>query len=567
MPGIADVQPKAIEQIGYSPDLPPVIQPISWDRAQAPEFSAALQAWNQARASGSQAQVARQQAAEFTSPEQIAARQAQTSFAGASASQQEANLSGADAEAAFSRYNPNPPLGKDGKVDHVAKREMGMNYLRAEWMGTYAQAGLTPSHTIPTVNKNGQTVNVYKNAFGENVYDEAIQSKYQKMWGKATEIKMSAGKTDSWATPGDLSVADENSPPASSSVIPDNTPPSYVSGTISPEGAPVSTDVAPGSITPAMVMPTSNQPVVVAHNDPIFSRIAAMSQAGKPVVLGQPGNPFAMQANLDAFRAGQASAGAAPVVLPNEVQNQPDVQALPMTPGVQPAAPKPTIITTSDSRIAVTPIVQPAAPSVLSMTPTPLGMGIPSGFSPGYSPQEQTAALRASELYKNWAEKSGAMGRFRAAAASYTGQSGEITTQKDIALANSALQLQMPGGGGSGGRGNPDMQVHSLEAAQPLLEQFYGLKAKILKTKLFEEGTRKRLIELGHQSVAALEDPARGAVQMVAKNLRDANVDPNGHLYPYELGLLNGGGAPGATGAKQVKTVTLPGRGKIDVEY
>jgi hypothetical protein len=548
MPGIADVQPKSIGSIGSLPDDAPVIQPVAWNQAQAPDFSAALTAWNQARQSGSQRQVEAQKAAEFASPEQVAARAAQTSAAGATAARGEANLSSSEALAAYSRYNASPPLGKDGKVDLHAQAEMGMNYLRAEWMGEYAKAGLTPSHTVPTRVGN-QIVNVYQNQFLENPFDEKVKAKYQKIWNDSALIKMSPGKQDSWTTPGDHAVADEESPPESSSVVvPFHSPEamSDVSGRIAPVVAPVSTDIAPSAITPTMVVPNSNQPVLPSDvvsqaTAPFFAKYGT-SGAPKPQI-------FDLR-DLDNYRAGQASAGASPVVLPNTPGAQPDVQALPFAPGAQPAAPKPTIITTPDSHIAVTPIVNQASPpAALPQVNTPLGMGIPAGWPPGYSSKEIVAATRTSPMYKNWEPLAAPIGQFNSAIAAYnTLPKGKATVGIDKELATALIRMQNPAGNS---RGLPEYHLDKLEDAAPILEKIPAFAKLALRTEAYTKDTRDRLIAAGKRIKESVEAPARSQMELTVRQLSASGVDPRSELSDYELGLLGGGTGGGTVGERR----------------
>jgi hypothetical protein len=237
------------------------------------------------------------------------------------------------------------------------------------------------------------------------------------------------------------------------------------------------------------------------------------------------------------------------------------MQAHVTAPQVQPVS-----VSTPTHDITIAPKVAPPAPAALPVinlpqqaAPSDSG-GLTTGYAPGFAPQETVKTLRDSELYKNWAEKSGVMGRFRLAANSYTGAAGEITTQKDIALANAALQLQAPGGGGSGERGAPELRVASLEEAQPLLEQLYGIKAKVLKTHRFEEGTRNRLIELGNQAIASLEGPAKSVVQTAAGQLQQVGAKPENFLSSYELGLIQPGtaGTSGPAASPRGRLIVLP---------
>jgi hypothetical protein len=526
MAGIADVQPKSIGQVNITPVSPAVLpgpagSGVSETLPQA--FEAYSNMFNrikdkplidiQRQNAMQQAQIAQQNA-----PAVGQAQQAAAQLATAQAEQQKSTLNTGDLIKKHYQYYGATIPGADGKPDYDAMAHSGLAASQAEARLAYAQAGLQRQPPV-TYFENGVQHTRFLNALGDDITPNPDGSpsktlqRYQQM------------RTDAFEQ--------LHSPPD----YPSNLPASFA-----PKPDTEAGDAAP----PQFHAPDSAAPVIPA-----------------PVVmpLTPPASPGEARAAL--VNAGALSGNAAAQISDADVTPAWESYAahVAQLPVVQPAAAQPVTVSTPSHTVTVAPrtAAPAAAPSVSSISPDG---SLVTGYAPGFSPPEIVKSLRESEIYKNWAEKSAVMGRFRAAAGSYTGAPGEITTQKDIALANAALQLQAPGGGGSGGRGAPELRVNSLEEAQPLLEQAYGIKAKILKTRKFEEGTRNRLIELGKQSIQALEDPARGAVQTAAAQLQRSQAFPEQHLFPYELGLLKGGPAAPSAGAASYgpPVKTLDGR-------
>lgn len=549
MPGIEEPMVTPINSLGQP--LSPVIEP-----AATPAFAVqAMQAINanreaafQATQESSPVAIAKQraelqQAREFTSPASVQARQAQVSLARAAANKQQADLNGAEAEAAYNRYNANPLLGKDGQVDHIATREAGMNYLRAEWRLQYAQKRLTPLAPVPT-NVNGQSVNVYKNAFGENPFDPDVQKDALASQHESMSVLFGQPKTTSWATPGDLVQPNKNNAPASSSYIPNFSPAPDLSpgGKITP-GAPVSSvEVAPESIHPTMVQPPTNQPVLPPKAAAV---ITPLPRSGGP-------SAFDPQAAVNAWRA-QSGATVAPMVIPSPVGppgDQGESALIPYSPG------EPTHTTTVSTDAAGKPViqvkpsavpVQPAA-NALPMLQTPLGAGVSTGlYAPGYSPPEQVKELKSSPIYAEWAHQIPPIGSFRSAVRGYqTLPKGTATTGNDLELANALIRMQNPAGNT---KGASEYKVDRLEDAAPWLEKLPEAAHLLLRTEAYGLKTRQRLIAAGNRLAESYEGPARAAVSQTARQLAALpGINPNTYIGA-EMGLLglsqNGAPTPG----------------------
>jgi len=556
MAGIADVQPKSIGQVSL-PVMAPVVQPGPAGSGVSETLPQAFEAYSnmfntiknkplidlQRQNNMQQAQITQQNA-----PAIGQAVQAGANLSTASSLQQQANLNGADAEQAFFRYNANPMLGRDGQPDHVAIRQAGMNYLRAERMFTYAQQGLTPQAPID-IPQNGQMVKVYQNAFRENVFDPDVQDKYQEIRHEASKILMGPPVVDT-TTPGKLSVADKNNPPASTD-IPKYAPPADTSGIVAPDAPVTSVPIAPDAITPLTVTPASNQPVLPPEVAPAMARVAQLTGSQQSNTLFDP------NAAVAAYRAQTGGPPvAAPVVLPNSLPGQPESAAVPFTPG----RPATTTISTDNTGKPVISIDH-GNPS-LPLVQTPAGVGIRSGPLPGFEPQNIVKTARETKQMQGWSNVGDVIKEFKSLAASNpetTKGPNAVTTQNDISLANTLIRLQNPTGTG---RGFSDFHVTNLEKDAPIFEQLTHIKNLALKNEAFTPETRARLITEGNRLVESVEGPARDQVRLATGQLQRGGYDPAQYLDGGELGLLQTGGGASASGGAALgpRIQTLDGR-------
>lgn len=559
MPGIEDVQPKQISSLGqpFVTDQTAAVTPASVlplmqaEEAQRQAAYGETQQIANAPVVEAQRKVALQQASELLAPEAVQARQTQTALAQAQGQQQLGTITGADLEAKHYHYFGTTMYGADGKPDHEAMKHSGLMAQQAESKLAYAQA-MMKRNPFP-YKENGMAKVRFYNDLGDDVTPNAdgtpskVVVAAQKMRDEAFSMLHSPPQSPR-DTPGMYARSPVTDGDGETDPNPEPWHPTEdVSGRIAPVVAPISRNVP--VVTTGMVTPSTNQPVVVAGAvDPIMARIRAMS-AGKPVIaLGKPGNPFDPAASVAAFRGGIAP-NQVPAVLPNEISSQPVITAAPAD------IPQHTTTVTTDNTGKPVVTVQAATPPPPAPLPV-VSPGIVTGYEEGFAPKDVVNTLRTSELYKNWAEKSGVMGRFNSLVADYAKKRPDhVTTQDDIALANAVLQLQMPGGGGSGGRGSPEYRVTSLEESQPVKELLAGIGGKIMRTHKFEEGTRKRLIEKGKEAIASLEGPVRGAIQSTAARLAQVQANPNDHLFPYEMNLL--GGAQGSAAPQETRRVQL----------
>lgn len=586
MAGIQDVQPKAIQQVNL-PVIAPAVMPgpagsgVSESLPQA--FDAYTHMFNQFKDKPliqAQRENAMQQAqlTQQNAPGLAAAQAAQNAYIAAKSKQDQATMTTKDLEQAYINFHGHAILSKDGSVNHVATSQAGAQLNNLQSYATYLRDSLTPNPPIKYWD-NGVEHSVFRGKYNADLTpnpDGSMGKEEMELRGHLNDV-IHAIYTDSSGppnTPGSMAQKpgpDDPAPVVDPAGFPDGSSPRFdrygnrinQPAATAPAPLPVvdptsSQAISPGiPLTPADVVSSVPLPATPPSVTPVVPQDLVQ---GVRSSLGLPANTytpapaaFSPSAAQDAYAAWNAQQ-AANVPQPTEPVAQP----------TQPASVTVEPHPSGGSKITVQPAtVDPSAPPPPPPPPPTGNRSMITGYAPGFSPPEIVKSLRESRLYQNWAEKSGPVGRFKAAASSYTGAPGEITTQKDLALANAALQLQSSGEGGSG-RGNPEMRVKSLEEAQPLLEQAYGFKAKILKTRLFEDGTRNRLIALGRQSVQALEDPARGAVQTASDQLQRSQALPEQHLYPYELGLLKGGGATaapgGGSGAFGPTVKTLDGR-------
>jgi len=106
------------------------------------------------------------------------------------------------------------------------------------------------------------------------------------------------------------------------------------------------------------------------------------------------------------------------------------------------------------------------------------------------------------------------------------------------------------------------LRVKSLEESIPILEQFYGIPAHLLKTHKFEEGTRNRIILATERKAAELENLARDTVKSASQRIVSKGYNPELMLFGPEKQLIQQAAtsAPAASGRK----ITLPS-GKVVV--
>jgi hypothetical protein len=201
--------------------------------------------------------------------------------------------------------------------------------------------------------------------------------------------------------------------------------------------------------------------------------------------------------------------------------------------------------------------VEPSAPPSMYA-----GEGMVTGKS-SFDPGKAISDVRGTEIYKNWAEKTPAIDGFRAAIRGYQNAPEEkITTQRDIDLANLAMQIAAPGQT-AGGVGMRAYQIQRIEESIPLLERLLDLPDVVLKRNKFPPDTRARIIAVTQQKIKALEDSGRSAVASLAGQLKSQDYDPEEYLFDPEKKLITGAtsaaaASGGAAAPVQSKTIRLP---------
>jgi hypothetical protein len=259
--------------------------------------------------------------------------------------------------------------------------------------------------------------------------------------------------------------------------------------------------------------------------------------------------------------------GVFPIVMPGTPAGLGPQVAMPPA-----AGPKLTIAPTANGGHSITVEPKPAASAVAavpSVQPSASygGEGFISGYTPGTlsSPKEIVENLRGQETYKNWAEKAPKINQFRQIVSSYAHEKpGDVTTQKDLALATTALMLAMPGGGGS--RGMPEGRYRTIEEMQPLIEQVFHFVPKFLKKEAFTPETRQRIIEEANRSVVGLESGAASSVKNAVGLFSGAGLPPEKFLTEDERRLASSAAAPAGEGAgAAAQDITLSNGRKIRV--
>jgi len=529
MPGIEDVQPKQISTLGQ-----PIVSPIEPVVTPASTLPV-LDVINRQREAAVQAVDYG-----FNAPVIQAARNvalAQAPLQVAQAKKGLATLNTGDLVQKHLQYST-PIVGPDGKPDYSAMAESGLNYRRAEMMIAYAQQGLTALPPITTYDpKTGLKATVYRNFLGENPYDPKVIAKYsQAMHEGYTALNGKPQINTSWH-PSDRMDQDSGkyTPPSGSDqqtvVEPPNTD---VSGRVVPAAPVSSVSVPPETIQPTTATPPTNE---VLTPD-VVSPLRAMVGVSAP-----PARQVFDLANLDAYRASQASA-AQPVVAPNEVATPAPAPVVPYNPGAAP--------------VTVTP-VQPNQPAPVVAPPGQVMTSIGPGF-PAEDPRAMADKLvddaRKTDYIQGWSKVKDVVNEFNSVKQSYAGvKDSSITSQKDVALANTLIRLQNPAGTG---RGFGELHVENLEKDAPLLEKALHIKGIALKEHAFTPETRRRLIEEGNRLVNSVEAPARSELSRVAARVQQIGRPLTDHFNSDELSLIKGGANPGASSSAEVgKTYTL----------
>jgi hypothetical protein len=217
-------------------------------------------------------------------------------------------------------------------------------------------------------------------------------------------------------------------------------------------------------------------------------------------------------------------------------------------PVVQPAAAptaQPVTVSTPSHTVTVAPNTASPAPAQVSSI-APDG-SLVTGYAPGFSPQDIVKTARETKQMQGWSNVGDVIKEFKSVAASNPGaKPSAVTTQNDIALANSLIRLQNPTGTG---RGFGELKVTNLEEATPILEKLMNIKGIALKEHAFTPQTRARLITEGNRLVESVEGPARDQVALATKQLRGVGANPAQYLDAGELGLLSSGVAADGTRA------------------
>jgi hypothetical protein len=385
-----------------------------------------------------------------------------------------------------------------------ADAALGAKYLQYENVAKWATTGLTPrkpeGETVydPVLGRN---VIVHKNAFGE-IIDAGTPGNPNKIYDEYQNHLRDARKF--------LLSGDNTGWHSDKLVVP-----------ASHEGSAAAAIEGKPTVTPAPATPSPVADFVAASGLPAASA-EALIRAHMPVVTPAPAAQTTVTQHPDGAVSTTVTPGAQPVINPG-------------IPGEQPVVgPRQSL------QSSIPGAVVPPLPDAILAIP------------------EKT---RTMELYKNWAEKAPTIARFRATQAAYTGKPDQVTNQLDLDLAQQALLLASASTSGRGANAKEN-SIKSLEDAQPFLEQAFGIKAKIMRTRRFEPETRQRIIDAANRSVQALEHNARGAVKTGRDLMSQYGADPVDYFTPDELALINGGASSGAPqGVGQ--TFTLPSGRKV----
>lgn len=437
---------------------------------------------------------------ETLAPEAVQARKEQMVLSGEKAQREREDLLSKNFIDTYLKYNL--PLKKaDGTPDYSGMAEVGQKYADQERILQYAQMGVTgtPREMI----EGGRKVVRMYNAFGEDITNvpgktnKALEH-YQKLLRDARSYLLQ----------------NEDEPE-----VPEGKDASQIQ--VSPKA--VEAPAAPAAVVPTVPAAPAVAPVVEPFTPPAITPVV-------PIARAIPGVPSVANMGFES-----------PAVAPVHVE-------------------------TANHSITVAPKVAPVpavAPAPVVTAPQAYrGEGYVAGFEPGSlnSPKEIVDNLRSQETYKNWAEKTPTISRFRQIVASYANEKpGEVTTQKDLALATTALMLSMPGGGGS--RGMPEMRARNIEEMQPLIEQVFHFVPKFLKKEAFTPETRQRIIEEATRAANGLESSAASSVKNAVSLFARSGQSPDQFLTEDERRLVTSpGGSPAGSSGASYEATTRSGR-------
>jgi len=249
-----------------------------------------------------------------------------------------------------------------------------------------------------------------------------------------------------------------------------------------------------------------------------------------------------------------------------------------MSPGTAALVP-PASAATPDVTPGVTPDVTPKNEVVPATAPTiPVdntgytpGMGIQTGLSKDYqTPAEIGSDLRKQDAYSLWDKQQAPANSFKTSAQEILNipekdqLSGKAKMNAlDLSLAENIIKMYDPGAA------IREFKWDKLAEGQPYTEKLRNFKAEVQRTGTLTPESRKRLIALGYDTLAASDAAALPHIQLAATRAQATGKPLESVLNPRELSLLRNGPvkppAGVASGAAQLppggKLVNIPGRG------
>lgn len=234
---------------------------------------------------------------------------------------------------------------------------------------------------------------------------------------------------------------------------------------------------------------------------------------------------------------------------------------------------------TPDESAAPVDVAPKAAPAPVTPTVTPdttgytPGMGIQTGLPKDYqTPAEIGADLRKQDAYSLWDKQQAPANSFKTSANEILSipeseqRSGKAKMNAlDLSLAENIIKMYDPGAA------IREFKWDKLAEGQPYTEKLRNFKAEVQRSGTLTPESRKRLIALGYDTLAASDQAALPHIQLAAKRAAINGKSIDSVLNPRELDLLKNGpvkppvgiGAvtarPGTPGSG--KLVTIPGRG------
>jgi len=311
--------------------------------------------------------------------------------------------------------------------------------------------------------------------------------------------------------------------------------------------------MAPGAAasTPPGVAPIPAPPGAVTQPIPPVVQPAPQATPPSAPTIQPPVTQSAPGAALDlgpdaAARAAQLNAGVPVPGLSDKL----------VTPNANATLPSP--VEPAQAAPRATPTIEPNTGGYVP------GRGIQTGMPKSYqTPAEIGTDLRKGDAYSLWDKQQAPANSFKTSAQEILNipdadqRSGKAKMNAlDLSLAENIIKMYDPGAA------IREFKWDKLAEGQPYSEKLKNFQAEFFRTGTLTPESRKRLINLGLDTLAASDAAVKPHVQLAAQRAEQTGVPIATVLNPRELQILNGTNAgPQVSAPASGKLVTIPGLG------